>query len=48
MGQTEQLIQHVCGITEFKHARDWEERPVDLKTYYETPLPGNLGTHRAF
>ena len=46
MGQTEQSIQHVCSLTEFKQVRDWDKRPAEFKSYYKTLLPPeNLGTH---
>ena len=45
MGQAEQSIQHVSGLTELKHVRDWEKCPVEFKPYYETLLSENLGTH---
>ena len=44
MGQAEQSIQHVCSLTELKHVRDWEKRPVEFKPYYKTLLSENLGT----
>ena len=45
MGQTEQSIQHVYGLTELKEIRDWKKRPVEFKLYYKMLLPENLGTH---
>ena len=39
MGQAEQSIQQMYGLTELKHVRNWE------KPYYETLQPENLGTH---
>ena len=45
MGQAEQSIQCVCGLTELKQVRDWENRPVEFKPCYETLLPKNLGMH---
>ena len=33
MGQAEQSIQHVCGLTKPKQVRDWEKRPVEFKPY---------------
>ena len=33
MGQAEQSIQHVCGLTELKQVRDWGKRPVEFKPY---------------
>ena len=30
---------------ELKQVRDWEKHPVELKPYYKTLLPNNLGTH---
>ena len=45
MAQTEQSIQHVCGLAEFKQVKDWEKRPVEFKPYYKTLLSENIGTH---
>ena len=45
MGQSEQSIQHVCGLADLKQVRDWEKRPVEFKPYYKTLLSENLGTH---
>ena len=45
MDQAEQLIQHVCSLTELKQVRDWEKRPIEFKPYYKTLLSENLGTH---
>ena len=36
MGQTEQSIQHVSGLTQLKQVRDWEKRPVEFKPYRTT------------
>ena len=44
MGQVEQLIQHVCSLTE-KQVRNWEKPPAEFKPYCETLLPENLGAH---
>ena len=45
MGQAEHSIEHVCNLTFLKRVRGWEKRPVELKPYYGTLLPQNLGTH---
>ena len=37
MDQAEQLIHHVCGLTEVKQVKDCEKHQVEL--------PENLGTH---
>ena len=44
MGQAEQSIQHVCGLSELKQVRDWEKRSVEFKPYYETAAR-DPGTH---
>ena len=36
MGGIEQLIQHVCDLTELKQVKDWEKYLVKFKLYYET------------
>ena len=45
MGQAEQSIQHVCGLSELKQVSNWEKRPVQFKPYYKTLLSENQGTH---
>ena len=45
MGQTEQFILRVCGLTELKHVKDWGKCLVDFKPFYKTLLPENLGMH---
>ena len=37
--------KYMCGLTQLKQIRDWEEHPVEFKPYYETLLPENLVTH---
>ena len=46
MGQVQQSIQHVCGLTEPKQVRDWKKKlPNEFKPYNETMPPGNQGTY---
>ena len=45
MGQVEQSIQHLCGLTELEQVRDRGKHPVGFKPYCVTLLPENLGTH---
>ena len=45
MGQAEQLILHVCGLTELKQLRDLKKSSVEFKPYYKTLLSNNLCTH---
>ena len=35
----------MCGLTELKQVRDLEKRLAEFKSYYESLLPKNLGTH---
>ena len=43
MGQAEQSIQRVCGLTELKQVGDWEKCPVEFKPYHKTLLSENPG-----
>ena len=46
MGQAEQLILHVCSLTELKQPRDWKKkRSVEFKPYCKTLLSNNLCMH---
>ena len=45
MGQAEQSIQYVCGLTELKQERLGKTSNTEFKPYYETLLSKNLGSH---